>query len=342
MSSGGESSMVSDFAMSEMSGMSGIQADAAEVDPISEADVYLAYGRHQQAEDILKEALEATPDRHEIKLKLLEVYFAAKDRESFEQGAQELHEALGDESDPIWAKTVTMGAQLCPGNELFGGTSAESLQEELAGGVEDNDEDLLDFDFDLDSTDMEAPAATETAEDTGLDFDLDAEMAATEAPAEEPVVAAAAEESSADNGLDFDVSSLDFNLDEGGAAEATDTAEAVAEEEGGLDFDLEGLGSGTAESEAAAEEPALDMGDLSMEEPAAAESAETESLGDLGDELGDDAFGEVDEVGTKLDLAKAYVDMGDGDGARSILDEVLEEGDDAQKQQAQELLAQIG
>jgi pilus assembly protein FimV len=235
-----------------------------------------------------------------------------------------------------------MGAQLCPGNELFGGTSAESLQEELAGGVEDNDEDLLDFDFDLDSTDMEAPAATETAEDTGLDFDLDAEMAATEAPAEEPVVAAAAEESSADNGLDFDVSSLDFNLDEGGAAEATDTAEAVAEEEGGLDFDLEGLGSGTAESEAAAEEPALDMGDLSMEEPAAAESAETESLGDLGDELGDDAFGEVDEVGTKLDLAKAYVDMGDGDGARSILDEVLEEGDDAQKQQAQELLAQIG
>jgi len=44
------------------------------------------------------------------------------------------------------------------------------------------------------------------------------------------------------------------------------------------------------------------------------------------------------EVGTKLDLARAYVDMGDPAGARSILDEVLDEGDDGQKQQAQQLL----
>jgi len=68
------------------------------------------------------------------------------------------------------------------------------------------------------------------------------------------------------------------------------------------------------------------------------------SLEDLGDddELGDDIFADVDEIGTKLDLAKAYVDMGDSDGARSILDEVMEEGDDTQKEQAQELLRQIG
>ena len=44
------------------------------------------------------------------------------------------------------------------------------------------------------------------------------------------------------------------------------------------------------------------------------------------------------EVGTKLDLARAYVDMGDPSGARSILEEVLDEGDEAQKQQAQQLL----
>ena len=58
--------------------------------------------------------------------------------------------------------------------------------------------------------------------------------------------------------------------------------------------------------------------------------------------MDEDIFSNVDEVGTKLDLAKAYVDMGDSDGARSILDEVLEEGDDSQKQQAEELLAQMG
>jgi pilus assembly protein FimV len=56
----------------------------------------------------------------------------------------------------------------------------------------------------------------------------------------------------------------------------------------------------------------------------------------MGDDL-DDAR-TMTEVGTKLDLARAYVDMGDPGGARSILEEVLDEGDDAQRQQAQSLL----
>jgi pilus assembly protein FimV len=48
------------------------------------------------------------------------------------------------------------------------------------------------------------------------------------------------------------------------------------------------------------------------------------------------------EVGTKLDLARAYIDMGDPDGARSILNEVLEEAGDSQRQEAQQLLAGLG
>jgi len=47
------------------------------------------------------------------------------------------------------------------------------------------------------------------------------------------------------------------------------------------------------------------------------------------------------EVGTKLDLARAYVDMGDPSGARGILEEVLDEGDEAQRQQAQQLLESL-
>ena len=62
----------------------------------------------------------------------------------------------------------------------------------------------------------------------------------------------------------------------------------------------------------------------------------------LSGEFDEDIFANVDEIGSKLDLAKAYVDMGDSDGARSILDEVMEEGDDSQKQQAEELLQQMG
>ena len=52
-------------------------------------------------------------------------------------------------------------------------------------------------------------------------------------------------------------------------------------------------------------------------------------------------MGGSDEVGTKLDLAKAYIDMGDPEGARSILDEVMDEGSSTQKEEAQSLLGQI-
>ena len=56
---------------------------------------------------------------------------------------------------------------------------------------------------------------------------------------------------------------------------------------------------------------------------------------------GDGELTDLDEVSTKLDLARAYLDMGDPDGARSILDEVIEEGSDDQKNEAQEILQKI-
>jgi len=340
---GGESSMVSDFAMSEMSGMSNIESDAADVDPISEADVYLAYGRHQQAEDILREALKNEPDRHEIKLKMLEVFFAAKDRESFEQQAQELHDALGDESDPMWAKTVTMGTQLCPGSDLFGGDSSAALKEDLEEGVDAGDDDLLDFDFDLDADaatgdaktdEMFAELETATNDDTvvkkapaaidddnSLDFDMDSDVSAE-------TKKDTSTKDGDDTSLDFDVSSLDFNLDTDSVSDS-ETTTASADADSSLDFDLGDIDEAVVTE--VTEDPVSDT-----------ETGDgVENAGELGDELSDDTFGEVDEIGTKLDLAKAYVDMGDADGARSILEEVMEEGDSAQKKQAEELLSQI-
>lgn len=363
MEDSSESTMVSDFAMSEMSGMSGMTGEGADVDPISEADVYLAYGRHQQAEDILNEALAKESDRHDIKLKLLEVFFASKNKEAFEKGAQELHDALGDESDPIWEKAVTMGSQLCPNNELFGGTSTESLKEDLAGDASGGEDDLMDFDFDLDSaggestgeaggdsdiddvfaeieaaTTEEPVAEAAAEEDTSLDLDMDMGSEAIEAT-EEP--AGEEEAKSDDNSLDFDVSSMDFDLDAGSADSTTAEAEPAADK--ALDMDFGGLEMEAEEPAAEATTETTDAGGLDMETSAEDMAAELdEMLGNDIDELTEDAFGEVDEVGTKLDLAKAYVDMGDSDGARSILDEVMEEGDDNQKAQAKELLGQIG
>jgi len=55
----------------------------------------------------------------------------------------------------------------------------------------------------------------------------------------------------------------------------------------------------------------------------------------------DELFVGEDAIGTKLDLAKAYLDMGDPEGARSMLDEVMSEGNDSQKDEARKLLAEI-
>ena len=79
-----------------------------------------------------------------------------------------------------------------------------------------------------------------------------------------------------------------------------------------------------------------DEGTQIMPEPATMDDVVFDSA-----EVGDLDIGGGDEVGTKLDLAKAYIDMGDPDGARSILDEVMTEGSDSQKQEAQSLLDQI-
>jgi pilus assembly protein FimV len=98
------------------------QLDSNEVDPVAEADVYVAYGREEQAEDILKEALRVQPDRHAVRVKLLEIYSRRGDTASFNAVAQELHDrtnATGDE----WARAAKMGKTLDPSNPLYAGAA---------------------------------------------------------------------------------------------------------------------------------------------------------------------------------------------------------------------------
>ena len=357
----GESSMVSDFAMSDMGG---IQSDAAEVDPISEADVYLAYGRHQQAEDIIKQALETNPRRLELHAKLLEVYHAAKNPGAFEEHAQLLHDQIrGDESNEYWQRIVGLGSELCPGNPLFGGGRMPSVSEAVAGtlgNVTADEEDLLDFDFNEDEiTELESAAHNVVSDednsldfdvssldfslddegedqktamhDNSLDFDMPSSFAAKAAHDED----ATALNLSLDAGSNVDLGSIDFEMDNEVLADVpTEAFKKPAEMDLSLeDFDNEETLHASGDD---------DMG-LSLADSSSFDASEL-SLEDLGEDedLGDDIFSDVDEIGTKLDLAKAYVDMGDSDGARSILDEVLEEGDDSQKEQAQELLRQMG
>lgn len=95
------------------------QIDANEVDAVAEADVYIAYGRDAQAEEILLDALRAHPDRHALRLKLLEIYAARKDKLKFGTLAAELRVLTHGQGED-WAQASRLGQLFDPGNRLFG------------------------------------------------------------------------------------------------------------------------------------------------------------------------------------------------------------------------------
>jgi pilus assembly protein FimV len=123
--------------------------------------------------------------------------------------------------------------------------------------------------------------------------------------------------------VDETVSSLDFDLNTG-------TLEKKLGEASGIDFDLN-LDLGDKAGEAEKSVPPLDLSSISLD---------LGSLGEPGAPSSNDP--KWQEVATKLDLAKAYEEMGDKDGARELLSEVMKDGDAAQKGQAQQLLTKLG
>ncbi len=94
------------------------QSGAGEVDAIAEADVYIAYGRDEQAEEILRDALRAQPQRQALRIKLLEIYAARRDREGFAAIAADVHASTGGKGS-AWQQAVQMGQLLDPTHPLY-------------------------------------------------------------------------------------------------------------------------------------------------------------------------------------------------------------------------------
>jgi pilus assembly protein FimV len=315
--------------------------DADDVDPIAEADVYMAYGRDAQAEEILKEALQKDANRIPVHVKLLEIYANRRDAKSFEQSALKL-KGLTNSTGADWDKAAALGRSIDPGNGLYGGAggapaavAAAPVAAAAAPAV----------DFDIGGGGADAAAAPAPA----LDLDLGG---ASSAPAEEKtdfspggtLIIDSTETKAASSGLDFDLGGgadkpadsgggLNFELPaSAGAADATPAPASGAPAAGsGLDFDLN-LGGSDTKAEAPAAAPAMDLSAISLD---LGTPAEAPAAGTNGDP-------KWQEVATKLDLAKAYEEMGDKDGARELLNEVVREGDAAQQAQANQMLAKLG
>lgn len=327
-----DSSFLSDFSVS---GIEGIQTEMNDVDPVAEADVYVAYGRHKQAEELINDAIAKEPGRHELKVKLLEIYYSARNKDAFEAQAEELYAVLGGQAGPMWDKVVAMGKDLCPDNPLFG---AAAVVEPAAAEIEPAPDEIQQQDevLDIGLDDSQAQPVAEipeigedmAAEDTLAGVGMEtAESAFTDSGLGESVL----EEPETEPALSFETETaeaeeeeLDFSLD----LDETALEEEVLSEDTGLGESVEKAASDITE--------ASDLDFTLDEEEGAGLGEEAESS-----ELDGGFYAEEDEVSTKLDLAKAYIDMGDPDGARSILTEVLEEGNAGQKQEANELMQQI-
>lgn len=182
------------------------QLDTNEVDPVAEADVYIAYGRDAQAEEILKEALRTHPERHPVRLKLLEIYAARKDTRAFETQAGELYSLTRGQGDE-WAQAAALGLSIDPANPLYANNSVGAFDASQpaaqAASPAGAAHDPLAHDLD----DAFAAAAAEDVAHAPMSFDQHfADAMATAQPA----AAEPARAQDDDHSLDFDLGGLSF------------------------------------------------------------------------------------------------------------------------------------
>jgi pilus assembly protein FimV len=308
--------------------------ESEEVDPIAEADVYMAYGRDAQAEEILKEALQKDSTRIPVQAKLLEIYAHRKDTKAFEQTALKL-KGLTSGSGAEWDKAAALGRSIDPQNGLYAGGAAAEAPAAAAPAPAAAAPTL---DFDLGGAGQTQAAAPDISLDdapkpapAGLDFDLGATQTLKATPPASPDETLIAGGQDNSGNIDFN---LDLGADEKKPAPAARPAAPAPEPSGGLDFDLNLDTDKKSEEQApAAELPKMDLSEISLDlgSPDATVMAAKPS-----------SDPKWQEVATKLDLAKAYEEMGDKDGARELLKEVVKDGDAAQRGSAEQLLAKLG
>ena len=295
------------------------QLDAiGDVDPVAEADVYLAYGRDLQAEEILKEAMRANPERLAVRSKLLEVYAKRRDTKGFELLAGQLFALTGRDSEE-WHKAQELGRQIDADNPLYApGGQPDLIMREGGRLVEP-----------LDATTMPATAQAKApagpiAEagsldlppslDLDLDLELDARTSSDTAPGAlettRPFTTAA---TLADE--------TPFSIDLPGAAKPAAQRETVD----ALDFDLGELTLDDDKGGAASRPAPLPDDDFAASLPAF--------------ELSDD---DADPLARKLELAEEFRQIGDMEGARDLLLEVVSGADGALKAKAQGMLDSLG
>jgi len=276
-----EESMGAGF-VTEIETQRGVAVLSDEVDPLAEAEIYLAYGRGAQAEQTLRDAIRRTPERSELKIKLLEVYQTLGQKEQFDRLTQELSEIL-ESNSPEWANVVALGGTGEPSNLTLKDKSSGNVPVDLN---ESHHDPIVPV----------APTPPTTAQavdrfDEGMEFEVETDTSLAKPTAEPETISSNPQ----DPGVEGIEDEIEFSIEV-----PLPTNESLSD------------------NPVSAITPEVPDDTLSNSEPLAdAESA------------------------TQLDLASAYLEIGDLKTARELLEAVVQEGGPAQITRAQALLADI-
>ncbi|WP_223457084.1 MULTISPECIES: FimV/HubP family polar landmark protein [unclassified Pseudomonas] len=346
-------------------------------DVLGQAQSHINAGRLNQAAALLEDGVKQEPKRSDLRLKLMEVYGQQGDRDAFVGQERQLvangdnfaqveklksrfpamalvaaggiaAAAVAAELDAQYVKDLLLDEPQAPAPEPEPATFEDDLDsafdlslddldaitpvapapapEPEVAALADLDEFPLDDDLSFESVLQQQTEIKENLDDLS-DFDLDLDLGA------EPLPAILAED---DFLLDLDEGVKDFPVAETPAVPevALDDLELPA------DFDLS-----LADEMDAPDAFEAELDDVNAEleslSNSIGEPTFTEADAALGDDDDFDFLSGTDEAATKLDLAQAYIDMGDSDGARDILNEVVSEGSAEQKSEAEEMLSRL-
>ncbi|MEZ1319592.1 FimV/HubP family polar landmark protein [Pseudomonas fluorescens] len=341
-------------------------------DVLGKAQSHIAAGRLNQAAALLEDGIKQEPQRSDLRLKLMEVYGQQGDRDAFVGQERQLvangeNFARVEELKSRFPAMAVVAAGGLAAAAVAAELDAQYVQDLLQDEPEAPALDDGDFDsaFDLSLDDLETPVVS----------------APTVAPEAEPQVLGELDEFPADDDLSFesvlqqqteikesldDLSDFDLDMDLG----AEPSPATLAEDDFLLSLDDDVKDLPAVEEPAAAQMPddlelpsdfdlslademdapdafSAELDDVNAELDRLSQSiseptfTEADALASAADEPEFDFLSGTDEVATKLDLAQAYIDMGDADGARDILSEVVTEGSDGQKSEAKEMLSRL-
>jgi pilus assembly protein FimV len=280
------------------------QLDAVDnVDPVAEADVYLAYGRDLQAEEILKDALQTNPDRLAIHQKLLVIFAKRSDQKSFERIAALAYKLTnGVGSD--WERICELGLSIDPSNALYlpGGQPGKPNAPVMQSSEVDND------DLSVGNTQTLATQAVEPQSSGLIDLDLDfsVDQEKPHQPTEPSAHDALTKPAGVDNDLTVQATTSFVTSGPAPLKPARETTPNPNPEM--LKFDLGSLS-------------------LDLDDDAAS-----------GDEGATSSASVDDPLVTKLALANEFTAIGKHDGARALIKEVLSEASGDMKIKAQSAL----